>query len=113
MRHALASTLRSLATLSRVGLTEKPNLSIARGHRWQVYQDLATTLRLHDESKFEPGAGTAEARAARESVARIAEHAQAVFLALLSVVRHRIDVSLGALPDAVRQPLRTLGEAIG
>jgi uncharacterized membrane protein YccC len=114
MRHALASTLRSLASLSRVGLSEKPNLlSIARGHRWQVYQDLATTLRLHDEAKFEPGAGTPEARAARESVARIAEHAQAVFLALLSVVRHRIDVSLGALPDTVRQPLRTLGDAIG
>jgi len=112
MRHALASTLRSLATLSRVGLTEKPDLGIARGHRWQVYQELATTLRLHDESKFEPGAGTPEARAARESVARIAEHAQAVFLALLSVVRHRIDVSLGTLPDAVRQPVRTLGEAI-
>jgi len=113
MHDALASTLRSLATLSRVGLSEKPNLNIARGHRWQVYQDLATTLRLHDESKFEPGAGTAEARAARESVARLAEHAQAVFLALLSVVRHRIDVSLGALPDTVRQPLRTLGDAIG
>lgn len=113
MHHALASTLRSLATLSRVGLSEKPNLGIARGHRWQVYQDLATTLRLHDESKFEPSAGTAEARAARESVARLAEHAQAVFLALLSVVRHRIDVSLGALPDTVRQPLRTLGDAIG
>lgn len=112
MRHALASTLRSLATLSRVGLTEKPNLMMARGHRWQVYQELATTLRLHDESKFEPGAGTAEARAARESVARISEHAQAVFLALLSVVRHRIDVSLASLPDAVRQPVRTLGEAI-
>jgi multidrug resistance protein MdtO len=113
MRHALASTLRSLATLSRVGLSEKPNLMIARGHRWQVYQDLATTLRLHDESKFEPGAGTPEARAARESVARIAEHSQAVFMALLSVVRHRIDVSLGSLPDSVRQPVRALGDAIG
>src|SRR5262249_57181390 len=42
-----------------------------------------------------------------------AEHAQAVFMALLSVVRHRIDVSLGALPDTVRQPLRTLGDALG
>src|SRR5262249_20703696 len=26
---------------------------------------------------------------------------------------HRIDVSLGALPDTVRQPLRMLGDAIG
>jgi multidrug resistance protein MdtO len=113
MRAALARTLRSLAILSRIGLSERPSIAVARGHRWQVYQDLAMTLRLHDESKFEPGAGTAEARAARESVARLAEHAQAVFLALLSVVRHRIDVSLGALPDTVRQPLRTLGDAIG
>ena len=35
-----------------------------------------------------------------------------LFMALLSVVRHRIDVSLGSLPDAVRQPVRALGEAI-
>ena len=32
-----------------------PSLRPTRGHRWTVYQNLLTTLRLHDEAGYEPG----------------------------------------------------------
>ena len=60
MRRSLATALRSLAGLSRVGLHGDPTaatIAPARGWRWKVYQDLTTTLRLLDESKLDRGAG--------------------------------------------------------
>jgi multidrug resistance protein MdtO len=117
MRRALANTLRSLALLSRVGLhgdAGPHTVAPARGWRWKVYQDLTTTLRLHDESKFEWGVGRPDAEAERVRVARLAANAQAVFMALLAAVRHRLDVTLqvAAMPAAAHQPLRALGPAV-
>src|SRR5262249_40903488 len=48
MRDAMAQTLRGLAALARVGVTglDRIDPQPARGHRWAVYQSIATTLRL-------------------------------------------------------------------
>jgi hypothetical protein len=77
----------------------------ARGHRWAVYQHIATTLRLHDEAGFEEKAGLPDAVAERDAVLRLVGDAQAVFLALLEIVRHRLNVdvvgSFGAAHDTV------------
>jgi multidrug resistance protein MdtO len=115
MRRTLASALHSLAGLARVGLhDESPtaNLRPARGWRWKVYQDLATTLRLHDESKFEWGAGLADAKAERAYVARLAADTQAIFLAVLAMVHHRLNVDFTAMPPVVRKEFRSLAEVV-
>jgi len=105
MRRAFATALRSLAGLSHVGLRGESTpemITPARGWRWKVYQDLTTTLRLQDESKFEwSSRGRAHAEAERARIARLAADALGVFLTLLAVVRHRLDVSLTTMPPAV------------
>jgi multidrug resistance protein MdtO len=115
MRRALATALRSLAGLSHVGLHGDPTAATvapARGWRWKVYQDLTTTLRLQDESKLEWSQGRADAEAERARVARLAADALGVFLALLAVVRHRLDVDLTAMPPAVHERLQALAEEV-
>jgi multidrug resistance protein MdtO len=104
----LAKTLRALAELARVGvggLVDRVDVQPARGHRWAVYQHIATTLRLHDEAGFEEKAGLPDAVAERDAVLRLVGDAQAVFLALLEIVRHRLNVdvvgSFGAAHDTV------------
>ena len=115
MRRSLATALGSLAGLARVGLhgeSSKVDVKPARGWRWKVYQDLATTLRLHDESKFEWGAGLVDAEAERASVIRLAADIQSVFLALLALVHHRLNADLSPLPHAVHMELHSLAREI-
>jgi len=115
MRRSLAATLRSLAGMARVGLRGAPSLNAIApvwGWRWGVYQNLTTTLRLHDESKFEQGAGLEDAEAERGRIALIASDAQAVFLALLALVHHRLSGTLAATPAPVHEPLQNLAQAI-
>jgi multidrug resistance protein MdtO len=105
MRRSLASALRSLAGLARVGLRGDPtmqDLKPARGWRWKVYQDLAMTLRLHDESKFEWRSGLADAVAERAYVSRLVTDVQSFFLALLAVVHHRLSFDFTPVSSAVR-----------
>src|SRR5215467_6625258 len=115
MRRAFATALRSLAGLSHVGLRGESTAAMitpARGWRWKVYQDLTTTLRLQDESKFEWGGGRALAEAERARIARLAADALGVFLTLLAVVRHRLDVSLTMMPPAVAARFQALAEEV-
>src|SRR5262249_26283061 len=73
MSRALATALRSLAGLSRVGLHGDPTaatIAPARGWRFKVYQDLTTTLRLQDESKLEWSRQRAKAEAERARIGR-------------------------------------------
>ena len=84
----------------------------ARGWRWKVYQDLTTTLRLQDESKLEWSRGRADAEAERARIARLAGDALGVFLTLLAVVRHRLDVDLTAMPPAVYAQLQALAQGV-
>jgi multidrug resistance protein MdtO len=114
MRRSLAGTLRGLAGLARVGLHGDPTLaSVApsRGWRWTVYQHLTTTLRLHDESKFEWSTrGDAEADRAR--IAQLVADAQSVFLALLALLHHRLSGNLAAMPPALHTELQQLANAV-
>jgi multidrug resistance protein MdtO len=115
MRRAFTTALRSLAGLSRVGLHGDPTaatIAPARGWRWKVYQDLTTTLRLQDESKLEWSRGRADAEAERARIARLAGDALGVFLTLLAVVRHRLDVDLTAMPPAVYAQLQALAREV-
>jgi hypothetical protein len=100
MAKSMAATLRSLSTLVRVGSggAERPELAPTRGHRWTVYQNLLTTLRLRDEAGYEPGATLPETLAARDAVLRLVGDAQGLFLAILSLVRHRLDIDLTTFP---------------
>jgi multidrug resistance protein MdtO len=115
MRHTLANALRSMADLSRVGLRGDPSAATippARGWRWKIYQDMMTTLRLHDESKLEWGGGRADAEAERARVTRLAADGLDVFLALLAVVRHRLDVDLTAMPLTVHERLQAVAQGV-
>jgi len=115
MRRSLANALCSLAGLARVGLhgeATKAVLRPARGWRWKVYQDLATTLRLHDESKFEWGVGLTDAQAERARIVRTTADAQSVFLALLALVRHRLNFDLSAIPETIREDFHALANGI-
>jgi multidrug resistance protein MdtO len=115
MRRSMAITLRSLAALSRVGLhgdTSADILRPARGWRWKVYQDLATTLRLQDESKFEWGAGLADAESERAVIGRLAADGQAVFLALLALIHHRLNADLSSLAPALRDRFQALAQGV-
>jgi multidrug resistance protein MdtO len=96
MWRALATALRSLGGLARVGLVDvTPATRPVRGYRWQMYQNVSTALRMCDEASFEPGAGTPQARAQRAALQRLAGTAQAALLAVLALARHRLDVDLG------------------
>src|SRR5262249_2659025 len=71
MVRSMAATLRALSPLLRVGTSgfERPSgLGTIHGRRWAVYQNLLTTLRLHDEASYEPGAGLPGTLAARAAV---------------------------------------------
>src|SRR6202012_2017799 len=115
MRRSLANALNSLSGLARVGLHGEASPAIirpARGWRWKVYQDLAATLRLHDESKFEWGVGLANAATERARITRITGEAQSVFLALLALVHHRLALDLSAMPETFHRELHALAAGI-
>src|SRR5215831_3591150 len=115
MRRALATALRSLAGLSHVGLRGDPTaatIAPARGWRWKVYQDLTTTLRLQDESKLEWSSRDTHAAAERERIGRLAGDALGVFLTMLAVVHHRLDVDFTAMPPAVFARFHALAQGV-
>src|SRR5262249_38261617 len=115
MRRAFATALRSLAGLSQVGVRGGPTAAMitpARGWRWKGYQDLRRTVRSQDESKFEWSESRAHAEAERARIARLAADALGVFLTLLAVVRHRLDVSLTTMPPAVAARFQALAQEV-
>src|SRR5262249_48197 len=109
MRPALARGLRSIAGLARVAPETQDystRLHAALRLRSAVYSDLAATLRLSAESTLEPDAETPSARDERQRIARLVAHAQAVFLALLALIRHRLAPGFPTLPPAVQDSTR-------
>ena len=114
MRLELARTLRALAALARVGVAglEPLDAGPARGHRWAVYQHITTTLRLHDEAQFEEKAGSPDAVAERDAVLRLVGDAQSVFLALLEIVRHRLNVDVARSFGAAQETVHALAVGI-
>jgi uncharacterized membrane protein YccC len=116
MRPALARALRSIAGLARIApdvRDYRERLERAVRLRAAVYGNLAATLRLSDESTLEPDAPTREAREEREWIARLVGHAQAVFLSLLALMRHRLSPGVPALPAPVQDGMRQIDDAVG
>ncbi len=115
MARSMAATLRSLSALVRVGTAGfegPPELRVTRGHRWTVYQNLLATLRLRDEASYEPGAAKPETVSARSAVLRLVSDAQGLFLGILTLVRHRLDVDLHDVPEAARRDLHLVGMGV-
>jgi uncharacterized membrane protein YccC len=107
---ALGRTLSSIARLARLGPEPGPyraRLESAVHLRSAVYRDLAATLRLAAESEHEPDARAAQQE--REWVRRLTAHAQAVFLAVLALIRHRMAPGVPAMPAPVHEAMRQLG----
>lgn len=112
----LAKALRMMATLSRVGLPHGEDAlapSPTAMRRRMVYDELRTVMRLRDEARFEPGAEEPAVVALRQQGMRLSADAQTVFLGLLAVGRHRLDVDIGPLPEPLHMPLHVLARAIG
>jgi multidrug resistance protein MdtO len=114
LRGALAKALRSLAELARVGIGAMDPIAAVdpvRGHRWSVYSALAATLALDEEARYEAGAQRSDILALRAGVLAAANRALGVMLALLAVVRHRLDVTVRPDP-ALHERVRTLALGI-
>ena len=67
---------------------------------------------MHDESKFEWGAGLADAGAERASIAKLTADAQSIFLALQALVHHRLSIDFTPMPVAVRKEIHALGAEV-
>jgi hypothetical protein len=109
----LPRALRALAGLARLApeTREYPaQLQGAVRFRSSVYTELAATLRLSAESTLEPDADLAEAE--REWVSRLTVQTQAVFLALLALIRHRVAPGFPALPAPVQEAMRQLDAGV-
>jgi multidrug resistance protein MdtO len=114
MWSALARTLRSLADLARFAPDARgyrAQLEHAVHYRSAVYQELAATLRVSRESALEPDAE--ESQLEREQVARLTAHAQAVYLAVLALIRHRVAPGFPTLPEPVQEAMRRLDHGVG
>jgi multidrug resistance protein MdtO len=110
---ALAGALRSIAGLARMAPEARnygAQLNAAVRLRSGVYRQLAATLRLSGESALEPDAG--EAAAERDSMARLIAHGQAVFLALLALIRHRLSSEFPSLPPPVETAMHQLDHSV-
>ena len=104
MRPALGSALRAMAVLAVVepaGGGYEAAVARAARHRSSVYHGLADVLRLREESTMEPGASAPAARAERDTILRLTADAQAVFLALLALARHRVAIDRTSAPATV------------
>jgi multidrug resistance protein MdtO len=115
MRRSLATSLRSMAGLARVGLKGDPTAETgrpARGWRWKIYQDLTTTSRLRDESKFEGGAGLTDAEAERARIARLTGDVEGVLHTMLALVHHRLTVDLSAIPAPMHAAFQALAQGV-
>ncbi len=114
MWSALARALRSLSDLARFAPDARgyrAQLEHAVRYRSAVYQELAATLRLTREAALEPDAE--EAQPEREGVARLTAHAQAVYLAVLALIRHRVAPGFPVLPEPVQEAMRRLDQGVG
>jgi hypothetical protein len=88
-----------------------PALGPSRGHRWSVYTALSQTLQLNDEAAFEAGARRPRVAALRAGIFDATNDTLGAMLALLAVVRHRLAIELGPLPDS-RERLHALATGI-
>ncbi len=75
-----------------------------------MYTELSATLRLSAESTLEPDAALAETE--REWVSRLTVQTQAVFLALLALIRHRVAPGFPILPAPVQEAMRELDDGV-
>ncbi len=111
---AFGRALRSIASLARFAPEARDyraHLAAAVRFRSAVYQQLAATLRLSGESALEPDAREAEPE--RDWVARLTAHAQAVFLGLLALIRHRLAPEFPVLPPTVQEAVREVDWGVG
>jgi uncharacterized membrane protein YccC len=126
MRSALAAALRAMADLADVPPAPRDYLAAtarAARHRAVIYRALASVLRLREEARMEPGAQSPGARAERDRILTLTGEAQAVFLALLALARHRLARTAVALPaeladraaafhQSVRRTLESMATAL-
>jgi uncharacterized membrane protein YccC len=116
MRGRLAAALRELAELSRVGTHAEGGALVegTRGLRRAIYQQLGAVLALQDEAWAEPGAAAPAAVAQRRALRNLLALVEELFLALLAVARHRIEVDLAAALAGRPTPhLRGFALAVG
>ncbi len=113
MWSALARALRSIANLARItpeARAYRAQVDRAIHLRSAVYQQLAATLRLSSEAGLEPDA--AESQPEREWVGHLAAHAQAVFLAVLALIRHRVAPGFPVLPPVVQEAMAAADRSV-
>jgi hypothetical protein len=109
----LPRAFRALAGLAHLApeTREYPaQLQGAVRFRSSVYTELAATLRLSAESTMEPDADLAVTE--REWVSRLTVQTQAVFLALLALIRHRVAPGFPSLPAPVQEAMRDLDDGV-
>jgi multidrug resistance protein MdtO len=96
MHARLADVFRSLAALARVASRPLDDQGDVDARRRLISQQVTDVQGFIESSKFEPGAGAADAQA----VERLTADAQAVFLVLLAIARDA--ASAARRPDALR-----------
>ena len=109
----LPRAFRALAGLARLAPETRDYPAQLQGavrFRSSVYTELAATLRLSAESTMEPDADLAETE--REWVSRLTVQTQAVFLALLALIRHRVAPGFPILPAPVQEAMRDLDDGV-
>jgi multidrug resistance protein MdtO len=114
MRARLSTALRHIAQLSRLGLPDLAGDTLvppARGFRLQIFQDVAAVLQLHGEAEFE--LRTTADRRSRDQLLIALQAAQSIALAVMAIVRHRINARFTDAAPHVVQPLRAVALAIG
>jgi len=104
MHARLADALRSLAALARLASRPHDDGGNVATRRDLISQQVTDVQGFIESSKFEPGAGAADAQA----VQQLTGDAQMVFLVLLSIARHAESAPMRA--DAVRAATIRVGE---
>jgi multidrug resistance protein MdtO len=105
MHARLADVLRSLAALARVAARPHDDGRDVNARRDLISQQVTDVQGFVESSKFEPGAGAADAQA----VQQLTGDAQMVFLVLLSIARDAESAPMRT--DAVRTATIRVGEA--
>jgi len=116
MVRSLESALQHMAALSRFGLSGGDGENVVRpvrGFRAQIFTDLATTLRLHGEAQFEPGAATAEHQAQQHRLLALLQETQQAFLLVAGFVRNRMNEALGQIDLPARAALHEIALGVG
>jgi multidrug resistance protein MdtO len=116
MVRTLESALRQMAMLSRVAISGGVGEQVVRpvhGFRVQIFQDLASTMRMHGEAQFEPGAASPEHKAQQQRLLGLLQDAQQVFLIVAGFVRNRLNVALPQIDSPARQQVHEVAVAVG